>query len=87
MGLLHSCFLLGHTHPPHVELIFTQLIYCTVSPHNCLRVRRQNHAAVEGGESNLDWDELLGNHGVASATSCLNPGNVELHLGGSSKPQ
>lgn len=38
--LLHSCFLLGHTHlPPHPLqkiLIFRQLLYCTASPHSCL---------------------------------------------------
>lgn len=92
--LLHSCFPLGHTHLPHPSqkmLIFRQLLYCTASPHDCLcpsgRVGGRITQLWRAGESSLDWDELLGNHDGASAASCLDPGNVDLHLGGSSKPQ
>lgn len=66
MGLLHSCFPLGHTHTPHplqMMLIFRQL-YCTALPHNCLcpsgRMEGRITQLWRAEESNLDRDELLG---------------------------
>lgn len=64
VGLPHSCFPPGQTHPCLQKVfIFRQLLSCTTSPHNCQwasgRAGGKITRLVGRGESTLDWDEIM----------------------------